>query len=272
MCPNFEEFSFSETDGCLEGSVMSGHSKWSTIKRKKAATDAKRGQLFTKIGRELAIAAREGGPDPDANIRLRLIMDKARAANMPKDNVERAIRRGAGLEKGAALEEVVYEGYGAQGVALLVQVLTDNRNRAVADVRREFSRHGGSLGEVGCVAWQFDIKGYITVEAGETDPNAVFEIAVEAGADDVELGEDLIQIFTDPVELHVVRDALSAKNVPINSAELSKIPKATLSLDEKGTLSNMNLIDALEELDDVQQVYSNLEISDGVMTAYEAAV
>jgi YebC/PmpR family DNA-binding regulatory protein len=250
---------------------MSGHSKWSTIKRKKAATDAKRGKLFTKMGRELAIAAREGGPDPDVNIRLRLIMDKAKAANMPKDNIERAIRRGAGLEKGAALEEVVYEGYGAQGVALLVQVLTDNRNRAVADVRREFNRHGGSLGESGCVAWQFDTKGYITVEAGVADPDVVFELAVEAGADDVELGEDLIEVFTAPVGLHVVRDALSAQDVPINSAELSKIPKMTVSLDEKGTLSNMNLIDALEELDDVQQVYSNLEISDEVMTAYEAA-
>jgi len=250
---------------------MSGHSKWSTIKRKKATTDAKRGKLFTKIGRELAIAAREGGPDPESNIRLRLIMDKAKAANMPKDNVERAIRRGAGLEKGEALEEIVYEGYGTHGVAFLVQVLTDNRNRSVADVRREFNRHGGSLGEAGCVAWQFDTRGYITIEAEEVEPDAVFEIAVEAGADDVEISGDFIEVYTDPSELHVVRDALSARGVAINSAELSKVPKVILSLDKKETLSNMNLIDALEELDDVQQVYSNLEISDELMAAYEMA-
>lgn len=249
---------------------MSGHSKWSTIKRKKAATDTKRGQLFTKMGRELAIAAREGGPDPDVNFKLRLIIDKARAANMPKDNVERAIRRGAGLERGEALEEVTYEGYGPQGVALLVQVLTDNRNRSVADVRRVFSRHGGSLGESGCVAWQFDTKGYITIDTSKTDPDSVFEIAVEGGADDVVFGDDLIEILTAPSELHVVREALSTQDMPINSAELSRIPKTTLVLDEKGTLSNMSLIDALEDLDDVQQVYSNLEISDEVMAAYEA--
>jgi YebC/PmpR family DNA-binding regulatory protein len=250
---------------------MSGHSKWSTIKRKKAATDAKRGKLFTKIGRELVIAAREGGPDPNVNFKLRLVIDKARAANMPKDNIERAIRRGAGLEKGEALEEITYEGYGPQGVALLVRVLTDNRNRSVADVRRVFNRQGGSLGETGCVAWQFDTKGYITIEAGTVDPDTLFEIAVETGAEDVEIGDDLFEVFTEPTDLHVVRDALSAHSVSINSAELSMIPKTIMPLDEKGTLSNMNLIDALEELDDVQQVYSNLEISDEVMEAYEMA-
>lgn len=248
---------------------MSGHSKWSTIKRKKASTDAKRGQLFTKMGRELAIVAREGGPDADTNFKLRLVIEKAKAANMPKDNIERAIRRGAGLEKGEALEEITYEGYGPNGVAMLVQVLTDNRNRSVADVRRIFNRHGGSLGEVGCVAWQFDTKGYITIEAEKVDPDAIFEIAVEVGAEDVDIGDDLIEIFTESADLHVVRDALSVQSVPVNSAELSKIPKITTSLDEKGTLSNMNLIDALEELDDVQQVYSNLDISDEVMAAYE---
>jgi len=248
---------------------MSGHSKWSTIKRKKAATDARRGQLFTKMGRELAIVAREGGSDADTNFRLRLVIEKAKAVNMPKDNIERAIRRGAGLEKGEALEEITYEGYGPNGIAVLVQVLTDNRNRSVADVRRIFNRHGGSLGEVGCVAWQFDTKGYITIEAGKVDPDAIFEIAVEAGAEDVDIGDDLIEIFTESADLHVVRDALSVQSVPVNSAELSKIPKITTSLDEKGTLSNMNLIDALEELDDVQQVYSNLDISDEVMAAYE---
>jgi len=249
---------------------MSGHSKWSTIKRKKGAADAKRGQLFTKLGRELAIAAREGGPDPEANFGLRLVIDKAKAANMPKDNIERAIRRGAGLEKGEALEEVIYEGYGPQGIALLIQVLTDNRNRAVADVRRLFNRHGGSLGEAGCVAWQFDTKGYITIDATTVDPDNVFDIAVESGADDVVFGDDLVEVFTPPSELHTVQQTLASQNMPINSVELSKIPKTTMPLDEKGTLSNMSLIDALEELDDVQQVYSNLEISDEVMATYEA--
>ena len=251
---------------------MSGHSKWSTIKRKKAATDAKRGKLFTKMGRELAIAARTGGADPDINFRLRLIIDKARAVNMPKDNIERAIRRGAGLEKGEALEEITYEGYGPQGVAMLVQVLTDNRNRSVADVRRLFSRHGGSLGESGCVAWQFDTKGYITIDAAQSDPDAVFEVAVDSGAEDVTIGDDLIEILTSQSDLHVVKEALSAGEIPVESAELSMIPKTTMTLDEKATLSNMNLIDALEELDDVQQVYSNLEISDEAMVAYEVVV
>lgn len=250
---------------------MSGHSKWSTIKRKKAATDAKRGKLFTKMGRELAIVARAGGADPDINFRLRLIIDKARAVNMPKDNIERAIRRGAGLEKGEALEEITYEGYGPQGVAMLVQVLTDNRNRSVADVRRLFSRHGGSLGESGCVAWQFDTKGYITIDAAQADPDVVFEVAVDSGAEDVTVGDDLIEILTSQSDLHTVKEALSAGEIPIESAELSMIPKTTMTLDEKATLSNMNLIDALEELDDVQQVYSNLEISDEAMVAYEVS-
>ena len=158
---------------------MSGHSKWSTIKRKKEATDAKRGQAFTKLGKEIALAAREGGPDPETNFKLRLVVDKAKAANMPKDNIERAIRRGAGLEKGDALEEIMYEGYGPHGVALIIQVVTDNRNRAVADIRRWFNKLGGSLGEAGCVAWQFESRGYLTLEPDGSDPEKVFEIAVE---------------------------------------------------------------------------------------------
>ncbi len=249
---------------------ISGHSKWSTIKRKKAVTDAKRGKIFTKIGRELVTAVREGGSDPETNFKLRLAVDKAKAANMPKDTIERAIRRGAGLEKGKALEEVTYEGYGPQGVALLVQVLTDNRNRTVAEVRREFARYGGSLGESGCVAWQFDTKGYITIEATRVNPDDVFEIAVNSGAEDVVFGDDLIEIFTTLSELHIMQQALSSQHMPINSVELARIPKMTMTLDERGTLSNMSLIDALEELDDVQQVYSNLTISDQAMMAYEA--
>jgi YebC/PmpR family DNA-binding regulatory protein len=249
---------------------LSGHSKWSTIKRKKAATDAKRGQIFTKIGKELALAAREGGPDPDINFKLRLVMDKAKAANMPKDNIERSIRRGAGLEKGVILEEITYEGYGPHGVALLIQVVTDNRNRAVADIRRWFNKLGGSLGEAGCVAWQFEPKGYLTLAPDDRDPDEIFDIVVDWGADDVVLGEDLIEIFTTPDGFRPVRDALELRGIQLESAEMSMIPRTTVTLDEKQTFQNMNLISTLEDLDDVQQVYSNLDISDELMSKFEA--
>jgi len=249
---------------------MSGHSKWSTIKRKKAAEDAKRGQVFTKFGRELMIAAREGGADPDTNFKLRLVIDKARAANMPKDNIERAIRRGAGQEKGEALEEITYEGYGPNGVALLVQVVTDNRNRAVADVRRQFNRHGGSLGESGCVAWLFEPKGYIAVAVDDKDPEKLFEMAVEAGAEDVEISDDLVEIYTAPGDFQWVQEFLQRRGVALDTAEISMIPKSLTQLDEQDTMKAMRLIEALEELDDVQQVYSTLAISDEVMASYEA--
>jgi YebC/PmpR family DNA-binding regulatory protein len=248
---------------------LSGHSKWSTIKRKKEATDAKRGQIFTKFAKEIAIAARDGA-DPEINFKLRLVIDKAKAANMPKDNIERAIRRGAGLDKdAAALEEVTYEGYGPHGVALLIEVVTDNRNRAVADIRRWFNRLGGSLGETGCVAWQFEPKGYFTLEPDDMDPDKVFDIAVESGADDVAFGEDLIEIFAEPSDFQLVREALELRGLKLESAEMTKIPKTTITLDEKQSLQNMNLISTLEELDDVQQVYSNLDISDELMTRFE---
>lgn len=248
---------------------MSGHSKWATIKRKKAATDAKRGQIFTKIAKEIAIAAREGGPDPEANFKLRLVIEKARAANMPKENIERAIRRGAGLEKGEALEEVTYEGYGPHGVALLVRVVTDNRNRSVSEIRRLFNKLGGSLGEAGCVAWQFEAKGYLTLEPNGLDPDEVFEVAVEWGADDVVISDDLIEIFTSPEAFQTVREALQRRGFALNSAEITMVPKTTITLDEKQALQNMNLISTLEELDDVQQVFSNLDISDELMAKFE---
>jgi YebC/PmpR family DNA-binding regulatory protein len=248
---------------------LSGHSKWSTVKRKKAAEDAKRGQTFTKLGKELALAAREGGPDPDINFKLRLVVDKAKAANMPKDNIERAIRRGAGLEKGEDLEEITYEGYGPHGVALLIQVVTDNRNRAVAEIRRWFNRLGGSLGASGCVAWQFEPRGYLTLLPNDRDPDAIFDLAVEWGADDIVFGEDLIEIFTATDDFQVVREAFERRGIDLESAEISMIPKTTITLDEKQTFQNMNLINALEELDDVQQVYSNLDLSDELMTKFE---
>jgi YebC/PmpR family DNA-binding regulatory protein len=249
---------------------LSGHSKWSTIKRKKAATDAKRGQIFTKLGKELSLAAREGGPDPEINFKLRLVMDKAKAANMPKDNIERAVRRGAGLEKGVTLEEITYEGYGPHGVALIIEVVTDNRNRAVADVRRSFNKLGGSLGESGCVAWQFEPKGYLTLDPDGKDQDEIFDIAVEWGADDVVFGDDLMEVFTAPEDFQTVREALERRGIELESAEITLVPKTTITLDEKKTFQNMNLISSLEDHDDVQQVYSNLDISDQLMTKYEA--
>jgi YebC/PmpR family DNA-binding regulatory protein len=248
---------------------LSGHSKWSTIKRKKAATDAKRGQIFTKFAKEIAIAAREGA-DPEVNFKLRLVIDKAKAANMPKDNIERAVRRGAGLEKGEILEEITYEGYGPHGVALIIEVVTDNRNRAVADIRRWFNKLGGSLGESGCVAWQFEPKAYFTLAPDDLDSDQVFDIAVESGADDVTFGEDLIEIFAEPGDFQMVREGLQAQGLELESAEMTMMPKTTISLDEKQSFQNMNLISNLEELDDVQHVYSNLDISDDLMEKFEA--
>jgi YebC/PmpR family DNA-binding regulatory protein len=248
---------------------LSGHSKWSTIKRKKGAADAKRGQIFTKFGKEIALAAREGGPDPDSNFRLRLIVDKAKAANMPKDNIERAIRRGAGLEKGDALEEATYEGYGPHGVAFLVEVVTDNRNRSVSDIRRWFNKLGGSMAEAGSVAWQFESKGYLALDPDNVDPDQVFEVAVEWGADDVVIGDDLIEVYTAPDSFHTVQEALEKRGFALESAELTMVPKTTITLDEKQAFQNMNLISSLEDLDDVQQVYSNLDITDELMAKFE---
>jgi len=249
---------------------MSGHSKWSTIKRKKGAADAKRGQLFTKIAREIAIAAREGGPDPVTNFKLRLVVEKAKANNMPKDNIERAINRGAGLGKGEALDEITYEGYGPGGVALLVQVVTDNRNRAVAEVRRYFTKHGGNLGEAGCVSWLFSPKGVITVPAESSDPDSLFEMAVEAGAEDVQIDE-VIEIHSTPEDFESIRHVLEEAGVEIESAAISMIPSTFAQVEQKKAVQTMRLIEDLEDLDDIQNVYSNLDISDSLLETYEAA-
>lgn len=247
---------------------MSGHSKWSTIKRKKGAADAKRGALFTKLAREIQIAAREGA-DPEFNFRLRLAVDKAKTVNMPKDNIERAIRRGAGLEKGDALEEITYEGYGPHGVAVLVQVVTDNRNRTLAEVRHVFSKIGGSLGEQGCVAWQFEPRGYITLESDEHDPLELFEWAVEAGAQDVNVDDSMVEVVTALEDFKAVQDALVARGIEVDSAEVSWIPANTLALESKQAFQVMNLINGLEELDDVADVYSNLDITDELIERFE---
>lgn len=249
---------------------MSGHSHWATIKRSKGAADAKRGQVFTKLGRELEIAAREGGGDPGSNFKLRLIMDKAKQAQMPKDNIERAILRGTGQLKGDALEEIQYEGYGPQGTALIVEVVTDNKNRAASEVRRVFSRHGGNLGATGSVSWMFERKGSISLEPNDTDPEELALLAIDAGAEDVKVDKGLVEVYTKPEELMKFKEAFEQKKIPFDSAELSWIPKSWAQLDLKATMANMRLIDSLEELDDVSQVSSNLEITEEAMQAYEA--
>jgi YebC/PmpR family DNA-binding regulatory protein len=249
---------------------MSGHSKWATIKRKKGAADIRRGQMFTKLARELEFAAREGG-DPNFNFRLRLAIDKAKAENMPKDNIDRANKRGAGTGEGATqLEEITYEGYGPHGVGVVIQVVTDNRNRTVSEVRRALTRAGGSLGESGSVAWMFDNKGYITVPMKGLSEDKVFELALEAGAEDVQFTDESAEVYTLPTDLQVVRQAFQDARLPMEGAELSLIPKTYIALSPAETLQVMNLIEALEELDDVTKVYSNLEITDEALAAIEA--
>jgi len=249
---------------------MSGHSKWKTIKHKKATTDAKRGKIFTRLAREITIAAREGGGDDNTNFNLRLAIDKAKSANMPKDNIERAIKRGTGELKGEDLVEVMYEGYAPNGVALLVQVLTDNRNRTVADVRRILTRQGGTLAEAGAVAWQFERKGYIAIAPDGLDQDHIFDVVVEAGAEDVVFGDDMVEVYVTLADFQAVRQALKDGGFEFETAELSMIPKTTMQLGEKETMQVMSVIEALEDMDDTQQVYSNLDISDEVMAKYEA--
>jgi len=249
---------------------MSGHSKWATIRRTKEANDAKRGQLFTKIGRELTVAVREGGPDPEGNFRLRLILDKAKRANMPKENIERAIKRGMGELKGeAALEETTYEGYGPHGTAIMVRTLSDNKNRTAAEVRHAFARFGGNLGAEGCVSWMFSRKGYITIKPGDNDPDEIALTAIDAGAEDVNVGDDLVEVYTKPEDLKRVQEALAAASYEITNAQISYTPQSMVTLDEKATLQNMKLLEALEELEYVQEVFSNLDISDDVAAKYE---
>lgn len=254
---------------------MSGHSHWQTIRRKKEANDAKRGAVFTKVAREIVIAVREGGGgDPESNIRLRMVLDKARSLGMPRDNIDRAIRRGTGEDKDdAEITEITYEGYGPNGVAIMIDVVTDNRNRAIAAVRHALSRSGGSIASPGAVAWQFNRKGAIHVPAS-VDFDTLFEAAVEAGAEDVIQGEDEDDhiVYTDPTDLHAVSSHLKEVNIPVDDANLVLVPQNEVSLDEKSAVQVLKLISTLEELDDVTQVFSNLEMSDEVMSAFEAAM
>lgn len=242
---------------------MSGHSKWASIKRQKGVADAKRGQLFTKLGRELTVAARDGG-DPELNARLRMAVQRAREANMPRDTMERAIERGAGAGEGANYQEITYEGYGPGGAAVLVLVMTDNRNRAAAEVRSTFTRNGGNLGETGCVGWLFDSKGVITVELDGHDADDLALRAIDAGADDVQVSDGVLEIYTDLSRMDQVRSTLESDDLSVARAEMQMIPKTTVELDERTAEQVYRLVERLEEFDDVQEVYTNTEISDEV--------
>lgn len=248
---------------------MSGHSKWAQIKRQKGVNDARRGQLFTKLAREISVAARLGGGDPDANFRLRLAIQRARDLNLPMENVERAVKRGIGELGGASLEEVTYEGYGPGGTAFLVQALTDNRNRTVAEIRYSFERHGGRLGEAGCVAWLFEPQGVISARAEGQEPDDLALIAIEVGAEDVQISDGVLEITADPKDLEELRRALEASKAHIISAEDLMQPKTSVALDEKGALQSLRLLDRLESLDDVQRVFFNADIPDEVMEKFE---
>ena len=249
--------------------IMSGHSKWSSIKHKKGAADAKRGQLFTKLTRALIVAAKEGGPDPAANLALQNAIDKARAASMPKDNIERAIARGSGgTEDGAAYEHIAYEGYGPGGVAVFAEALTDNRNRTASEVRHIFSKHDGNLAESGSVAWLFERKGVILVDADSVDEEELTLAAADAGAEDVVEEGSSYEVTCAPEDLHALREALDAAGIRVATAESTMLPKTIVGVEDEATAKKLlRLIDALEENDDVQDVYANFDIPERVLEA-----
>jgi YebC/PmpR family DNA-binding regulatory protein len=250
---------------------MSGHSKWSTIKRKKGAADAKRGQIFTRLAREIAMAAREGGGDTSMNVRLRLAIDKAKGNNMPKDSIDRAISRGTGESKdGETFEQITYEGFAQSGVALMIETVTENRNRTVAELRHILTRAGGGLGETGSVAWQFSREAYFNFEAPGKTFDDIFELAVENGADDVTEEEGSFEISAPVESFKVMSDALLRAGIHPEEAELRMVPKQEVELGVDATLAVLRTVEALEELDDVQSVFSNLRISDEAMTALES--
>lgn len=244
---------------------MAGHSKWAQIKRKKAAQDQKRGKVFTKLIREIMIAARLGGGNPENNPRLRAAIAAAKAENMPKENIERAIKKGIGELEGSRLEEVVYEGYGPGGVAVLIEAMTDNRNRTTAEIRHIFARVGGNLGATGCVSWLFHKKGIISVKKGEVPEERLMEVATEAGAEDIKEGESDYEILTAPEDFEKVLEALKAANVPYQSAEITMYPQTTVKLEGKEAEQMLKLMELLEDHDDVQRVYANFDISEATM-------
>jgi YebC/PmpR family DNA-binding regulatory protein len=248
---------------------MSGHSKWSSIKHKKGAVDAKRGQLFSKLSRAIIVAAKEGGGDPANNMSLQNAIEKAKSYSMPKDNIDRAIAKGSGADADAeAFETIVYEGYGPEGVAVIVEALTDNKNRTAADVRHLFSKHGGNLGTAGAVAWQFDRRGVVVVASDGVDEEELLLVAADGGADDIEQDGTVFQVTSAPESLATVRQAIQAAGFAVDSAELMLVPKTTVEIgDEQKARQVMRLIDALEENDDVQDVYANFDIPEQVLEA-----
>lgn len=250
---------------------MSGHSKWSSIKHKKAAVDAKRGKVFTKLIKEITVAARLGGGDINSNPRLRTAVSTARAQSMPKDNIDRAIKKGTGELGGIQLEEITYEGYGPGGVAILVNTLTDNRNRLVSELRFAFSKHGGNMGEAGCVAWMFKKRGVITIDKSAVDEDKLMELALEAGADDVSSDADTHQVMTAPENFHAVRDAIEKAGIAIGSAEVTMIPENTVPVSGHAAEQVLKLLEALEDQDDVQSVAANFDISEQEMAQLSAA-
>jgi YebC/PmpR family DNA-binding regulatory protein len=243
---------------------MSGHSKWSQIKHKKANTDAKKGKAFTKVVKEISVAARSGGGDPDGNPRLRTAIEKAKEVNMPSDNIKKAIMKGTGELPGTTYEESIYEGYGPGGAALLIETLSDNKNRTVSELRYILSKNGGSLGEAGCVAWMFEKKGYILVEKSKTDEDTLLSLALDAGAEDMENDpkEDNYEITTAPENLNAVKEALVKGVIPVSVAEITMLPKSYVPLEGSTSEQMVRLLDALEDNEDVQNVYSNFDISD----------
>lgn len=245
---------------------MSGHSKWHSIRHKKGATDAKRGKIFSRINKELMVAARMGGGDPSANPRLRQAIASAKAENMPKDNIERAIKKGTGELEGVNYEEHVYEGYAPGGVALLIEVMTDNKNRAAADIRYVFNKRGGSLGEAGCVAWMFDKKGLIVFEQELVDEDEVLEVALEAGADDVITTEDQYEVHTELAAFESVKQAFDDQELRYTMAEITMMPQNTVKVDDEAQAAQvLKLMDAIEDADDVQKVYANFDIPDEIL-------
>jgi YebC/PmpR family DNA-binding regulatory protein len=249
---------------------MAGHSKWKQIKRQKGVADQRRGALFTKLAREITLAAKQGGADPDGNFRLRLAIQNARDNNMPAENIQRAIARATGPGEGGDLQEITYEGYGPAGVAILIEAMTDNRNRTVGEIRSVFTRAGGNLGESGSVAWQFESRGVITVSNDGTTDDEIADAAIEAGADDFRVDTESIDVFTAPSDLESVRQSLLDSGLEIMSAELSMIAKSSIAVETKEAEQIIRLLEKLEDLDDVQKVYSNAEFSDEVLAAVSA--
>jgi YebC/PmpR family DNA-binding regulatory protein len=249
----------------LISATVSGHSKWSQIKRQKGVADAKRGNVFTKMAREIMVSTKEGGADPNANFRLRLAMDRARGVNMPKDIIQRAIERGTGGGEGAQMESVVYEGYGPAGVSVMVEAATDNRNRTAPEIRAAFSRHGGKLGESGSVQWLFEQKGVIEIDAPGDSADEVSLTAIDAGAEDVQTEQGLVTVYTAPRDFERVKKAIEAAGIKIASAELSMRPTSTVRVDANAAQTLLRLVDALEDLDDVQKVHANFDIPEEVL-------